>query len=191
MKKELLVIASAVLMLSSCSKTENSLPLSTDQLSTSTSNTTPAKENTYRKASPFQGSINYSFNASYDLPCDCGPYYPVGTFSGSGNLSHLGKSTSNIKPCVSPIFVSGAHTGDHVGVECASFVSANGDELYCHTFPYDLIYTPTAAIGNVYVEFTGGTGRFSNATGNFTGIVTVPYGTGTATLTDINGTINY
>jgi len=173
--------------ISSCTKDESTVLKPTSSPGTATS------QSTSRKAGkPFTGEINYSFNAGFNMPCDCGPYYPVGTFSGSGNLSHLGLSTSDIKPCVSPVFNSdGTQTGDHVGIECAYFVAANGDRLYCYTHPYDLVYTPTAAIGHVTVDFVGGTGRFTSATGSFTGVVTVPYGTGTASLTNIDGIINY
>ena len=191
MKKQLLFISFAVLIVSSCSKTNNALPITSGSSTARTTNNSSTSHTANRSSSPFGGSIDYHFVADYDLPCDCGAYYVVGNFYGSGTLTHLGLSTSRIKPCVSPIFSSGVHVGDHVGVECAFFTAANGDELDCYTHPYDLMYGPVAAVGTVYVDFVGGTGRFANATGSFTATVTVPYGTGTATLDNVNGTINY
>ena len=193
MKKQLLFIVCAALVITSCRKSTDSVPFNTsNQQSVPTSNnTTTNPHNSGRSANPFRGSMNYVFVSDYDLPCSCGAYYVVGNLYGTGEFAHLGLVTSRIKPCVSPIFTSGVHTGDHVAVECAFLTAANGDELDCYTHPYDLIYGPTAAVGTVHVDFVGGTGRFADATGSFTGTVTVPYGTGTASLTDVDGTINY
>lgn len=173
----LLFLLSALLFLGSCSKDEE----------TQSKNGPSLKQN---QGKPFTGSMNYQFNPFMDLPCDCGSFYPAGTFSGSGNISHMGLATSNIKPCLAPIIVGGNEIGSHVGVECASFVAANGDELYCYTHPYDIYYGATGAVGTILVDFTGGTGRFANATGSFTGTVTI-LPTGSASLTGISGTIYY
>lgn len=180
MKNKLILVACAAIILASCSKSNDSIVpvVNTEDM---------AKQGP--QARPFSGSMSYSFAPNQNLPCDCGDYYPVGTFSGSGSLSHLGNSSSLIKPCVKPIFQDGNYIGDHVGVECAFFVAANGDSLYCYTYPYDLLYTPVGAVGIAKVDFVGGTGRFANATGTFTGTVTVSQ-TG-ATFTGLTGTIIY
>jgi hypothetical protein len=140
---------------------------------------------------PFKGSILYHANTSFDLPCNCQGMYPAGTFSGSGTLTHLGLTTSNIKPCVYPMFSpEGSYIGNHVGIECASFVAANGDELYLNIHPYDILFTAAGAVGYATVDIIGGTGKFSSATGNFTGTVSILSATDAA-FTNINGTISY
>ena len=180
MKNKLILVACAAIMLASCSKSNDSIVpvVNTEDL---------AKKGP--KSRPFSGSMSYSFAPNQNLPCNCGDFFPVGTFSGSGNLSHMGKSSSLIKPCVKPIIQDGNYIGDHVGVECAFFVAANGDSLYCYTYPYDLLYTPVGAVGIAKVDFVGGTGRFANATGSFTGTVTI--GASGATFTGLTGTIVY
>lgn len=182
MKVQLFLSVGLVLMFSACSK-DNNADLQPTAATESIS--TVAK----KQSVPIKGAINYNFVINYDMPCDCGSYYPVGTLYGEGNLSHLGKTSSYIKPCVAPIITDGSHIGDHVGVECGSFVAANGDEVYLYTYPYDLIYTPMGAIGYLKADVVGGTGRFANATGSVTGKVTVL--TTSASFSDINGTINY
>lgn len=182
MQNKLLLMVFAVIFLASCSKENDSIPTITSEQE--------AMMKKGPQARPFSGQMSYSFAPTENLPCDCGDYYPVGTFSGTGNLSHLGMTTSLIKPCVAPIFQDGNYIGDHVGVECAYFVAANGDSLYCYTYPYDLLYGPTGAVGVAKVDFTGGTGRFANATGSFTGTVTISP-SGNATFSGLNGTLIY
>lgn len=180
MKSRLLLVALTTLIIASCSKESNTVAPTVEQESV-------AKKGP--KTRPFKGSLSYTFAPSQDLPCDCGSFFPVGTFEGTGNLSHFGKSYSQIKPCVTPIIENGQQIGEHVGVECAFFEAANGDRVEMYTYPYDLYYSPVGAVGYATVDFVGGTGRFANASGSFTGKVTVgPTG---ATFTDLNGTIIY
>jgi hypothetical protein len=182
MKKQVLFLFVGAMIFSSCSKRN-------DQLTTD--NVSMPKVAAAKASVPFTGSVTYHYTPDYDLPCDCGTYYPAGNFYGTGNFTHLGLSSSRIKPCLSPLFSGGTHIGDHVGVECASFTAANGDEVYLYTHPYDLMTSGAYGIGTCTVDFVGGTGRFAHATGSFTGTVTVHAASGTATLTDVNGTINY
>lgn len=180
MKNYLLLSAFAVLLLSACSKDNSVVPTANEGTSSL------AKKN---QSLPFKGSLSYSYSTTQDLPCDCGDLYPVGTFEGSGNLSHFGMAKSLIKPCVAPYFEDGVQIGEYVGVECAYFEAANGDVAYLYTHPYNLLYTPGGAVGNATVDFVGGTGRFKNATGQFTGTVTVLGAT--ASFTNLSGTISY
>lgn len=180
MKNKLFLVALVTLIAASCSKNSETLVPTINQESL---------EKKGPKARPFKGSLAYSFAPNEDLPCDCGDYYPVGTFQGTGNLSHMGNSYSQIKPCVSPLIEDGNQIGEFVGVECAYFVAANGDSVYLYTHPYNLYYTPVGAVGTATVDFVGGTGRFTNATGTFTGKVTV--GATGATFTGLSGTISY
>ncbi len=181
MNNKLLMVALAAILLASCSKNNDSL------VSSVTVDESVAKKGPQSR--PFSGSMSYTFAPNQNLPCDCGDYFPIGTFSGTGNLSHLGNSSSLIKPCVAPIFQDGQYIGDHVGVECAYFEAANGDRLDCYTHPYDIYFTPVGAVGVATVDFVGGTGRFANASGSFTGTVTV--GQTGATFTGLTGTIIY
>jgi hypothetical protein len=102
----------------------------------------------------------------------------------------MGFTTSTIKPCASLIISGGTATGEHVGVECAIFRAANGDELYVHANPYDIMFTAAGPVGTADVDIIGGTGRFRHASGHFTGTVSILSATD-ATLTNINGTITY
>jgi len=181
-----LSILSLAVVLVSCSKSNPDLVTSNQP-----SSTNQTLSGARMTGSPFKGSISYTATSEYDLPCDCGSYFSVGTYAGSGTLTHLGLSTSDIKPCVSPIFSStGAFMGDHVGVECAYFIAADGDKLYLSIHPYDILFTPSGPVGNVNVDFVGGTGKFASATGSFTGTVSI-LSTTTARLDVISGTISY
>ncbi len=181
MRTYLSLLLGIVLLASSCRKTENVVP----------SGASADIAATAKQSRPISGNMYYQFASDYDLPCDCGSNFPAGNFYGSGTMTHLGNANSKIKPCVSPIFSGTTQIGNHVAIECATFIAANGDEIWCTTRPYNLMFGATAASGTAIVDFVGGTGRFANATGTVTGLVTVPYGTGTASFTNINGTINY
>jgi hypothetical protein len=180
MSKSLLILFSFLILLSACNKS-------------SETGITPVKQNpAFRSNAPFSGTMSYQLNTSLDLPCNCGIYAPVGTFSGAGTFSHLGASTSNIKPCAELLIVNGNPVGFYVGMECGSFVAANGDELWCTIPAYNLYFTNTGmASGTIVANFAGGTGRFTNATGSFTGTITNNPVLNTATLTGVTGTINY
>ena len=181
MRNKLMLVVACALLFSACSKDAADVNPTTANV-----NELGKKGGTQR---PIKGSFVYTVDPQSDLSCDCGSYFPVGTFSGAGNLSHLGNATSHIKPCVSPLIQGGVEVGMYVGVECAYFRAANGDSLYCYTQPYNLYYGPQGAVGACTVDFTGGTGRFANASGRITGIVTVgPTG---GTFTNITGTISY
>jgi len=189
MKKQLLFIAGAALLFSACSKSgsNNVVPGTSSAASTAK---VAAKRGDEGKA--LSGSLNYAFTDAFDMPCVFGSYTPVGNLYGSGTLTHLGLSTSKIKPCVVPIFLGGAQIGDSVGVECATLVAANGDQVFTSIRPYALYFiSATSASGTLHADITGGTGRFHDASGSFSGTVTVFFNTGTATCTGITGTINY
>jgi hypothetical protein len=140
--------------------------------------------------SPFKGALTLSFAPESNMPCDCQGFMDAGTYVGSGNLTHLGLSTAEIKPCIAPIFSGNALIGYHVGVQCGYFKAANGDVVNCSVHPYDLLFTAIGGVGNVTVDFAGGTGKFKNASGSFTGYTTND-GQGNVTLTNIDGTIKY
>jgi hypothetical protein len=182
MKYLLLLALSTAVLFTSCKKEDSCVkPISN----------AAATGSVAKKAGvPFTGSMTYQF-VGENVPCDCGSYFPVGNLSGTGILTHLGNSTSKIKPCAAPLMNGDVRIGDIIGVECGSFIAANGDEVYCYTYPYNLYYTATAAVGTIKCDFVGGTGKFKDATGSFTGTITVPYGQGIANFTNIDGLISY
>lgn len=181
MKNLFFVAIGTLVLFASCKKEDNCVK---------PANTTAVENVAKKSAVPFKGSMTYAF-VEENVPCDCGEFSPVGNLHGTGDLTHLGSATSKIKPCAKMLIQNGTPIGQTIGIECGSFVAANGDEVYCHTYPYNLYFTATAAVGTINCDFVGGTGKFANATGSFTGTVTVPYGQGIATFTNINGTINY
>lgn len=208
MKKGLLLVMGMMVITASCRKSSNDSLISNQ---TGVNKNTPAE----RHSRPFKGRIDYAFTTDFDLPCDCGSYTAAGNYYGTGNFTELGLTTSKIKPCTSPLYGSapsarasagsttqptgplpaspftGTVIGNKVGVECASFVAANGDILYLSIRPYNLIFGATACVGTCWADIVGGTGRFVSATGSFSGTVTVPFVGGTASFTDVNGTIEY
>jgi hypothetical protein len=189
--KKLLTIMSAAFLLASCSKSANEV-LPTDAISASeTEEGALKKDCNDDNGKPFKGSLVYHYTESFNLPCNCGSFADAGNYFGTGNLTHLGNSTSKIKPCIALIFSGSAPIGVHVGQECGSFKAANGDEIYTSVAPYDMYFNSTGgAAGTLVVTFAGGTGKFKKASGSFTGYTTND-GMGTVTLDVLSGNINY
>ncbi len=101
---------------------------------------------------------------SDDNPCAPGNVRLI--MVGEGNMSHLGKMTTRMDFCA-----TGEPTGSYRNGS-GKFVAANGDELYFDLEEGLIIgnededpYYPTRF--NDKVNFTGGTGRFEEATGYF------------------------
>ena len=193
MKNKLFIAACALAFATSCNKATNTaIPTAT---TTNTVENADLQSTAMSKSSgrPFKGTLSYSINTSLGLPCNCGPLATVGDFEGTGTVTHMGLLKAKNKTCVAPIIISGNYVGNQVTVQCASFVAANGDEIYCNIPSYNLMFTANGtATGTLEAEFTGGTGRFVNATGSFSGTMTVPLSNpGLAVLSNINGTINY
>jgi hypothetical protein len=107
----------------------------------------------------------------------------------TGIVSHMGKSTAEIEGVITP---TGPDTFTIAG--SAVIVAANGDELF-GTFTGSGTNTPGGGSeGTVDVTYSGGTGRFTNASGTASGPFTqTPTGTTATFATDISqsGTISY
>ncbi|MBL7681975.1 MAG: hypothetical protein JNK00_01345 [Flavipsychrobacter sp.] len=194
MKNKLLTIALIASVVAGCTKSANNNIVSPDTNKTVSDNTElPDGAASKSTARPFKGSLSYQINTSLNLPCNCGPMGTIGDFEGQGTVTHMGLLRAKNKTCVAPIIVNGNYVGNRIVAQCASFIAANGDEIYCNIPAYDLYFTANGlATGTLEAEFTGGTGRFVNATGNFSGTMTVPLSNpGVATLSNINGTIGY
>ncbi|OSZ78945.1 hypothetical protein CAP35_12060 [Chitinophagaceae bacterium IBVUCB1] len=195
MKNSFLYIAAISIIAVSCSKrsaTNHTTSPTTETIITEDASLTTgsAGKSTSR---PFKGSLTYQLNTSLGLPCNCGPLIPLGDFEGTGTVTHMGLLKAKNKTCAAPIIVNGNYVGNRITAQCASFTAANGDQIFCNIPPYDLYFTAQGvATGTLEAEFTGGTGRFANATGSFTGTMTVPLSNpNTAVLSNINGTIGY
>ncbi len=193
MKNKLLIAACALAFATSCNKATNTAIPTANNANTVESADLQSTAMSKSSGRPFKGSLSYSINTSLGLSCNCGAMATVGDFEGTGTVTHVGLLKAKNKTCVAPIIVSGNYVGNHVVVQCASFVAANGDEIYCNIPAYDLYFTANGvATGTLEAEFTGGTGRFAGATGSFAGTMTVPLSNpGLAVLSNINGTINY
>lgn len=109
----------------------------------------------------------------------------VQRITGTGDASHLGESMFVANATVNfstapPFAIAGT----------AVFTAANGDQFYTQ---FTGTSTPTGigtSRGDFYHTIIGGTGRFEDATGSFTGIAIVNAASPTNTVT-FEGTINY
>lgn len=191
MKNGLLALFAAALLITSCSKKNDNTLLQSTQATEQGSQALSAKGGA-KVARNISGSMHYVFTTEFDLPCDCGTAgEAAGNYTGTGTFTHLGRSSSMIKPCLSPIFSGSTMIGQHVGMECGTLVAANGDEIYINIQPYDIMFSGADAVGVCNIDITGGTGRFAGATGHLSGTATVHLLAGTADLTGVAGTINY
>jgi|SRR5690242_18462122 hypothetical protein len=86
----------------------------------------------------------------------------TGTVTGSGQLSHLGATTSHTD------LVGFTQTGStFTATGTATFVAANGDEFFT-TVTVTGNTTSTGVVSTAVDTITGGTGRFTDASGTFT-----------------------
>lgn len=103
--------------------------------------------------------INGSGNISY-LPNGCGESTLQFRSEGTGNASHIGSLRQATEFCISMA------TGEPMGPINGVGTTPNGDKLY-----YSLVGAGTdAATGYMFQKyiFTGGTGKFDDASGSFT-----------------------
>ena len=116
---------------------------------------------------PFKADFSVWNQSDFtDVTCGVPPIFNF-TMEGSGNITHLGKMTTIMKFCID------SSTGHYTGVD-GIFVAANGDEL--HFFIDEGWVIPNEGDNSSYYQsrfddpmyFTGGTGRFKDATGEAT-----------------------
>jgi hypothetical protein len=129
---------------------------------------------------PFKGTFKATATAAV-LPGDRCPDLTV-TIQGTGNATHLGRLTTDQSHCATPTsvaFTDGLFT----------FTAANGDQLR-GTYSGDFVPLdpPLFSIDGQFT-FTGGTGRFADATGGGDASGLQDLATGDATV-DLVGTIS-
>lgn len=169
MKNNYLLALLVALVFVSCSKEETLVPVGAS--STQNESGVLNKKDGYKE---IEGTLTYNATNAFDLTCyDCDGSDGSQNFLGSGNLEHLGKVTSRTKACVTLLF-SGEHfIGLHIYNQCCTFTAPNGDVLNLTTDGYNLYWnsTYTAFVGTCKFNFAGGTGKYKNAAGSFTGNV--------------------
>jgi hypothetical protein len=185
MNKALLLIATSLLFIASCSKESNTI-----------NGNMPNLDDASKKAKAISGTITMNPSFDYELPCDCPETSVGGTWAGTGKIKGLDKITSYIKPCMTPIYESDStitsFLGFHIEPQCIE-LHADKEVIYCYTHPYDLYFDMffTKAEGTCQVDFIGGTGKLLNASGGFTALVTMPVLPGPTSMTIITGSISY
>lgn len=139
-----------------------------------------------------KGSLTYNASTAFDMTCyacDEGTF-SGGNYAGSGNLSHLGNTSSQTKACVSFIFSGENVIGVKIDNQCCTFIAPNGDKIYTTNDPYELYFNQYGvAEGTCKFYFAGGTGKYQNAEGSFDGKVKNPLN-GSFTV-DISGSLSY
>jgi len=100
---------------------------------------------------PFQGRANLVITSVEDVP----PFTRTLTASATGQATHLGRFTRT--ETVVANLATGTFTGSQV------FIAANGDQLNADIAGQ--FTSPTGDSAEGTYAFTGGTGRFQNATG--------------------------
>lgn len=175
MKNNFLLALLVALVFVSCSKEETLVPVgaSSPQNESGVLN----KKEGYKEIA---GTLTY--NRATDFDINCGDhwtegYFNDGSYLGQGELDGLGKTTSKTKAWVNMIYVSGNPypVGVHVGYQCCSFFANSGDELFLTTDGYDLYFNSQGvATGECKFYFAGGTGKYKDASGSFTGYVENP-----------------
>ena len=120
------------------------------------------------------------------VTCQAMPYLK-GTTTGTGHATHLGRVTGSATDCVVATSAYAFKFGGQL-----SLIAANGDELRA-TYRGMLVPTATPPIYRITdgtYTITGGTGRFSTASGNGTldGLENLATGQGNF---DLKGFISY
>jgi hypothetical protein len=166
-----MLLVAGTMLLFSCQKEGISAP------ETEVSKANPNRMNEFKV--PFKGTYTTSVQILSSPPA------LLHRISGTGNATHLGASefvaTATVYLTPPPPFLI---------VGTVIFTAANGDQLFAS---YTGTSMPVAgAPNNVLLTYTvtGGTGRFENATGSFTGVPVVPVGALTGTIT-LEGNISY
>ena len=126
---------------------------------------------------PFKGTAN-AVETSQGFP------FVRVTRIGTGTATYLGKYTSQVILDVNVLAIPPTATGD------ATFTAANGDTLTTTVVGHSSLLTPGVLSIVEDYTITGGTGRFADAIGTFTGRIIVTQATGVSTGT-FSGVIDH
>lgn len=162
------IFAFTLFSLPSCNKESN------DLASTEVNQSDDLKKG--KKARPLKGQIVYTEDLDITVACECAePSIIGGLFSGTGNLTHLGKTYSESFACVTFIYCEDCPEepdyiiGYTMESQCTTQIAANGDELWIEYDPYIAMIDFDCFCqftGTTTGTITGGTGRFENASGS-------------------------
>jgi hypothetical protein len=134
-----------------------------------------------RPAVPFTATIAITESI---LPPGASPCTAIGSISGTGQATHLGKVTVISQDCITLIPPSFSFASDQL-----LLTAANGDQVFA---AYSGFLTSEGTVGVITggYQIVGGTGRFSQATGagSVHGVEDLITGKGQVQL---NGTISY
>ena len=106
---------------------------------------------------------------AFDMNCyTCNDGSFKGNYYGTVELEHPGKVGPQTKACASYIMSGHAPIGIHSYNQCCNFIAPNGDEITLTTDGYDLYSNQSGvAVGQCKFNFSGGTGKYKNASGSF------------------------
>jgi hypothetical protein len=140
-----------------------------------------------RSASPVPFASTFTITETIEM-VGSAPCFLVGDITGQGIATHLGALTLVSQDCINPISQTEPPTEFSFSSNQMVLTAANGNKLfvsYSGTFTTD----GTVGIINGGYQITGGTGRFSKATGagKVLGLEDMTTGKGQVTLT---GTIS-
>ena len=158
--RRLLFLFAGIGLLISCSKSDDMLPIDDPLGSTLKS----AKNESVTVSVPFKANFSVWDHSDYSDPQCGGPPNFFLTMVGDGNITHLGKMTTRMTFCCD------VSTGIYTNT-IGSYVAANGDELWFEIL--EGLIVPNEGDNSSYYQtrfddpviFTGGTGRFEDASG--------------------------
>ena len=133
------------------------------------------------KSVPFGGRVSAVWDNIFD-----GLFAPPATFVGGGPVTHMGKTTQR------GTLTLGAAVAPDVfpGYGSVTITAANGDQL---TFDYEGFLNAATGEGVGTFTFTGGTGRFADATGggNFDALIDLSLPEAQPMTVVLDGEIDY
>jgi hypothetical protein len=131
---------------------------------------------------PFQATIAETFTATL-----CSPTLLCISATGSGQAAHLGE-TSESAVVVSDL-ASNPAPGCHTETRTTTLTAANGDQVTMDATGQNCSISPTTVTAVDSYVVTGGTGRYSGATGSGTTRASIDLASGIAVVT-FSGTLS-
>lgn len=194
MKKYIFIIFAISLIGVSCEKESTPLIPAEDEISlTENGNSGNQTEATLRgnQTRPFKGTIVYDTVANNALACNCPSGQKI-QIEGTGTITHLGLVSSATTYCLVIGAAQGCPgPGALVTEACQSVVAANGDEVFLNVqTPYETCISACCFEASIQGTFDGGTGRFTDASGDWTATIIQQLGSSISEVT-VDGEIEY